>query len=320
MQILIDRQKEFKLAAIGAKKAGEIEQAKEYLMTYKKFEKLLDVAAIGLPVDLNSLPIPPSQRTNLEESFAIINEGDCVIAPDSSDMYLRLEEQLAKQLMMCKNTRDHHRAMGDVAGTNRFENLALSVQKDLDFLRATKLKKIEIPKFHYEQKSFNIIHCNTDLSDNEIEIYIVRGLNYNVANPKDVDTYVKIEFPYPQDDPFKAKTTLVKDTSSPDYDQKFKVEIQRTNRQCQRVFKRHGIKFEIFSKGGFLRSDVHIGTVNVKLQQLESKCEIHDSFDIVDGRKITGGKLEIKVRCRNPILTKQIEHIDEKWLILDGQK
>ncbi|KAL5275169.1 CC2D1A family protein [Megaselia abdita] len=316
MQILIDRQKEFKLAAIEAKKSGEIEQAKEYLLIFKKFEKLLDVAAIGLPVDLNSLPIPPSQRTNLEESFAIINEDDCDPNDNSSDVRVRLEEQLAKQLMMCKNTRDHHKAMGDVAGMNRFENLALSVQKDLDFLRATKRKNLEIPKFHYEQKSFNIIHCNTDLSDNELEICIVRGLNYNVANPKEVDTYIKIEFPFPPEEPFKSKTTVVKNTDNPDYDQKFKIEIQRTNRQCQRVFKRHSIKLDVYSRGGFLRSDVLIGTVNVKLQQLEAKCDIHDSFDIMDGRKVTGGKLEVKVRCRNPILTKQIEHINEKWLIL----
>lgn len=55
MQTLLTRQKEFKLAAIEAKKAGEIEQAKEYLLIFKKFEKLLDAAAIGLPVDLNSV-------------------------------------------------------------------------------------------------------------------------------------------------------------------------------------------------------------------------------------------------------------------------
>lgn len=55
MQILIGRQKEFKLAAIEAKQSGEIKQAKEYLLIFKKFEKLLDAAAIGLPVDLNSV-------------------------------------------------------------------------------------------------------------------------------------------------------------------------------------------------------------------------------------------------------------------------
>lgn len=36
----------------------------------------------------------------------------------------------------------------------------------------------------------------------------------------------------------------------------------------------------------------------------------------MDGRKQVGGKLEVKIRVRNPILTKQIEHINEKWLVL----
>ncbi|XP_055923507.1 coiled-coil and C2 domain-containing protein 1-like isoform X2 [Eupeodes corollae] len=317
MKILLERQKEFKVAAIEAKKAGEIDQAKEYLKIYKGFEGLLNAASSGLPVDLNTLPLPPSQRENLEASFAIVNQGDCDPNDDISDISVRLEEQLAKQLMMCKNTRDHHKAMGDVAGMNRFENLALTVQKDLDLLRYSKRKNFPLPKFHYEQKSFNIVHCNTDISDNEVEIMVVRGLNYNVPNPKDVDTYVKIEFPYPQEDFFKAKSSIVRDTDSPEYNERFNVDIQRSNRQCQRIFKRQAVKFEVYSRGGFLRSDILIGTVSVKLQPLETKCEIHDTYDLMEGRKTVGGKLEIKVRVRNPILTKQIEHINEKWLILD---
>jgi coiled-coil and C2 domain-containing protein 1 len=35
------------------------------------------------------------------------------------------------------------------------------------------------------------------LGDNDLELTIVQGISYNVANPKDVDTYVKFEFPYP---------------------------------------------------------------------------------------------------------------------------
>lgn len=50
------------------------------------------------------LPIPPSQRTNLEDSFTIVSERDCV-TDDISDIGARIEEQLQKQLTMCKNTR-----------------------------------------------------------------------------------------------------------------------------------------------------------------------------------------------------------------------
>lgn len=55
IEILLDRQKDFKEAAIEAKKAGEIEQAKELLKTFKGIENLLNVARGGLPVDLSSV-------------------------------------------------------------------------------------------------------------------------------------------------------------------------------------------------------------------------------------------------------------------------
>lgn len=100
---------------------------------------------------------------------------------------------------------------------------------------------------------------------------------------------------------------------------------------------------------GFLRPDTLIGTANVKLQPLETTCEIHDSFDvsencrlvfikrgfftlnkyaivntnryvssppqIMNGRK-SCGKLEVKIKTRNPILAKQVVTETEKWLVL----
>uniref|UniRef100_A0A1L8DAV5 Coiled-coil and C2 domain-containing protein 1-like n=1 Tax=Nyssomyia neivai TaxID=330878 RepID=A0A1L8DAV5_9DIPT len=311
---LLRRQKEFKDAAIEAKRAGEIEQAKEYLKIFKGFEKLIDTARGGFPVDMATLPIPPGQRAALEDSFTLVTENDCT---EEGDLFKRLEEQLQHQLSMCRVTREHHKNMGDVAGTNRFENLALTVQKDLDVLRLAHRRQLDLPKFHYEQRSFNIVMCNTDLTDNDVEISIVRGINYNVPNPKEVDTYVKVEFPYPQDDHTKSKTQLVKNTDNPEYDYKTTVEIVRSNKQCQRMFKRHALKLEVYADRGFFRSDQLIGTVNVKLQPLETSCEIHDSFELMDGRKKAGGKLEVHIRIRNPILTKEVKKIDEKWLVID---
>lgn len=55
IEVLLQRQKEFKEAALEAKKAGELEQAKEYLKTFKGIESLLNVAKGGLPVDLSTV-------------------------------------------------------------------------------------------------------------------------------------------------------------------------------------------------------------------------------------------------------------------------
>ncbi|XP_026468313.1 coiled-coil and C2 domain-containing protein 1-like isoform X1 [Ctenocephalides felis] len=325
-QLLIARQKEFKQAALAAKQKGEIAQAKELLRTAKGFDPLIQAALGGLPVDMKTLPIPNSARSQLEDSFAFVNENDCTEGEnDGSDILARLEEQLSRQLKLCLSTRDHHKAMGDVAGTNRFEQLALSVTKDLDVIRLSQRKNLPAPQFHYETKSFNVVQCCTELGDNDLEVTIVKGYNYTVPNPKEVDTYVKIEFPFPQDNPFVEYTPLVKDTNNPDYGATYSIPMQRTSRHCLRVFKRHNLKLDIYAKrsscwccfSGFFRSDAVIGTVNVKLQPLETKCVLHDSFQVFDGRKSTGGKLEVKLRVRNPMLTKQVEKLTEKWLIID---
>lgn len=65
--LLLSRQKEFKDAALQAKRKGEIEQAKELLKTAKGFEQVIEAARCGLPVEMNSLPIPPSSRSILDE-------------------------------------------------------------------------------------------------------------------------------------------------------------------------------------------------------------------------------------------------------------
>lgn len=40
-------------------------------------------------------------------------------------------------------------------------------------------------------------------------------------------------------------------------------------------------------------------------------------FKLMDGRKKVGGKLEVRLRVRNPLVAKQVEQLNEKWLILD---
>ncbi len=66
------RQAQFKKAALEAKKAGQIVEAKEYLRQAKGFDKLIEAAQSGLPVDFKTLPVPPQQTKgklfNLHES------------------------------------------------------------------------------------------------------------------------------------------------------------------------------------------------------------------------------------------------------------
>lgn len=54
-------------------------------------------------------------------------------------------------------TRNHFKAMGDVASANRFEQQALHCKKDLDVIRMARKHKHPVPRFHYETRSFSIV-------------------------------------------------------------------------------------------------------------------------------------------------------------------
>ena len=82
------------------------------------------------------------------------------------------------------------------------------------------------------------------------------------------------------------------------------------------MVKRGAVKLEVWMKGGFLRSDTLLGTATMKLAPLETNCTIHDSYDLYDGRKAVGGKVEAKIRIRNGIVAKQLEQKKEKWLVV----
>ena len=63
-------------------------------------------------------------------------------------------------------------------------------------------------------KSFQVV-CNSDLSDHDLEFSVLRGVS---LSPKAVETYCRLEFPYPKETPFSVKTALVKnDSNNPEY-------------------------------------------------------------------------------------------------------
>lgn len=314
--ILRERQKEYRNAALAAKREGQIDKAKEYLKICKGFDRVIQASESGFPVDLTTLPVSLKEEKEAEDNFqetANVGVADC----DNSELYDNLEKELTDQLKMCMNTRNHFKMNGDIANANHFEQYALRFKKDLNFVKASRSRNNPVPKFHYQTKTFSAIQSNTDLTDNELELTIIQGINYKVSNPNDVDTYVMYEFPYPSSSPPSGRTSTIKNTNNPVYDTRVVFPINREASACQRVFKRHGIKLEVWSKGGFFHRDSSLGTVVVKLMPLGKDIKIHEAFDLMNGRRPAGGKLEVKVRIRDPIAGKKVETVSEKWLIID---
>jgi len=246
-----------------------------------------------------------------------VSKEDCVETdlggPDRQAMFSKLEKDLLAQIKMCMANQTHFKATGEVNLMNKFHQLGEHSNRDLDTLRFAFRRGDPVPKFHYEVRAFSKVVSNTDLSDHDLEFSVLRCVG---LNPKDVSAYCTLEFPYPKETPFKDKTALVKENNNPEFNHAVVVPLNMRDKGCQRVFKRQSAKVEVWSKGGFLRSDTLLGTASVKLQPLETACTLHDTWPLMEGRRAVGGKVEVKIRLRNAVATKQVQRVEEKWLVV----
>ena len=55
------------------------------------------------------------------------------------------------------STRDHCKAIGDVASYNKWGRLAIDFAKDLDMLRVKKRDNLPPPQHHYEIRTYAIV-------------------------------------------------------------------------------------------------------------------------------------------------------------------
>lgn len=314
--LLRERMNEYRHAAVKAKKGNDLELAKKYMRIAKGFEPMIDAADSGLPVDMSQMP--PSLTEEDERSFVMVNEDECEVKGDRTEIFKKLEQDLINQIRMSASNHQHFTKLGDVLNAAKFQKMEQGCRKDLEALKNAFRHHDPVPKFHYENRTFSLVQCNTDLGDNDLEMTLVRGIQLPTSHAeKDFDTYVKYEFPYPTDDAQTGSSDTIKGSVNPEYNEPWKLQISRKSRGFGRVVERKSVKFEVFQKRGFFKGDKLIGTCNVKLLPLDSKCIYHESHDLMDGRKAAGGKLEVKIRIRDPLKSKQVEETKEKWLVID---
>nr|XP_005284862.1 coiled-coil and C2 domain-containing protein 1B isoform X1 [Chrysemys picta bellii]XP_042707351.1 coiled-coil and C2 domain-containing protein 1B isoform X1 [Chrysemys picta bellii] len=318
LEFLENRKKQYLKAAIKAKQQNDLEQAKLYLRTAKNLDPKIEMAKSGKSVDISKLPSPP---TDDESDFIFIHHEDVKLSQKAEEVYTQLIKLLKDQHEKCLQYSRQFMHLGNITETARFEKLAQGCKKDLEILQLAQAQGMDPPSHHFEERTFKIIRIFSELNSTEMHLIIVRGINLPAppgVTPNDLDAFVKFEFQYPNTEQAqKSKTAVIKNTNSPEYDQLFKLTINRNHRGFRRVIQTKGIKFEIFHKGGLFRSDKQVGTAHLKLDKLESECEIREIIEILDGRKPTGGKLEVKVRLREPLSGQDLQTITENWLILE---
>ncbi|XP_049731130.1 coiled-coil and C2 domain-containing protein 1B isoform X3 [Elephas maximus indicus] len=316
--LLEARKLQYQRAALQAKRGQDLEQAKAHLRVVKGLEAQILQARAGRPVSLSKVPSP---LTDEEGDFILIHHEDLRLSQKAEEVYAQLQKMLLEQHEKCLLFSKQFMHQGNVAETTRFEKLAQDRKKQLEILQLAQAQGLDPPSHHFELKTFQTVRIFSDLNSTEMHLIIVRGMNLPAppgVTPDDLDAFVRFEFHYPNSDQAqKNKTAVVKNTNSPEFDQLFKLNINRNHRGFRRVIQSKGIKFEIFHKGSFFRSDKLVGTAHLKLERLENECEIREIVEVLDGRKPTGGKLEVKVRLREPLSGQDMQIVTENWLVLE---
>ncbi|CAM4682257.1 coiled-coil and C2 domain-containing protein 1A [Caretta caretta] len=319
LAFLEGRKKQLMQAALRAKQKNDIEGAKLFLRQAKGLDPMIEASQGGLPVDITKVPQAPVNK----EDFVLVQRRGVSISPEAASQYMELMKLMRQQHEMCLNYSKQFTHLGNIAETTKFEKMAEDCKKNMEILKQAHAKGFPLPKYHYEQRTFSVVKIFPELNSNDMVLTIVKGINLPAppgVTPNDLDAFVRFEFPHPNaEEAQKDKTNVIKNTDSPEFKEQFKLYINRGHRGLKRVFQTKGLKFEVVHKGGLFKTDRVVGTAQLKLEALETTCELREIVELLDGRRPTGGKLEVIVRLREPLSSQQLETTTEKWLVIDPQ-
>ncbi|XP_019519742.1 PREDICTED: coiled-coil and C2 domain-containing protein 1A isoform X4 [Hipposideros armiger] len=317
LAFLEGRKKQLLQAALRAKQKNDMEGAKMHLRQAKGLEPMLEASRNGLPVDIAKVPPAPVNK----DDFALVQRPGPGLSQESARRYGELTKLIRQQHEMCLNHSNQFTHLGNIAETSKFEKLAEDCKRSMETLKQAFARGLPTPTARFEQRTFSIIKIFPDLSSNDMLLFIVKGISLPTPpglSPGDLDVFVRFDFPYPNvEEAQKDKTSVIKNTDSPEFKEQFKLCINRSHRGFRRAIQTKGIKFEVVHKGGLFKTDRVLGTAQLKLDTLETACEVREILEVLDGRRPTGGRLEVMVRIREPLTAQQLETTTERWLVID---
>lgn len=318
LDFLLLRRQAFLRAALRSKQMKDMSGATQHLRHAKGLDPMIEAAKSGLPVDIRKVPMAPKN----EEDFSLSrSRSSPSMSSRSSEQFHALMDLLRKQHDKCQGLCQQFTEHGNIAEAFKFEKLMGECMKSIEILKSAYSKGHPVPKCRTEERTFNTIKVYSNLTLNDMLLYIIKGVNLPAppgTSPNDLDASVKFEFPFPSaEEAQRDKTSTVKSTNNPEFKEQFKLNINRSHRAFKRVIQSKGIKFEIIHKGSLFKNDKVVGTAQVKLEALENSCDFREFIEVMDGRKATGGKLEVRVKIREPVSGAHLQPVTEKWLVLE---
>ncbi|KAG8148149.1 putative Coiled-coil and C2 domain-containing protein, partial [Naja naja] len=241
----------------------------------------------------SGLPVPPAPIN--KEEFMLVQRGGANISPAIAAQYTELVKLMRQQHEMCISYSKQFTHLGNITETIKFEKMAEDCKKNMDILKQAHAKGFPLPKYHYSSglsKWLQVLDIlikflskpqqltiQKKLNSNDMILSIVKGINLPAPpgiSPDDLDAFVRFEFPYPNaEEAQKDKTNVVKNSNCPEFQEKFKLYINRSHRGFKRAIQSKGIKFEVAHKGGLFKNDP-FGWSTTHRRQVRSDCRLRE--------------------------------------------
>ncbi|KAJ3124842.1 Coiled-coil and C2 domain-containing protein 1A [Nowakowskiella sp. JEL0407] len=354
---------QYKQEALVAKKSGNMNRAKEMVISFKTMQEQLDVLNLGgdLPPGY-VLPVHPSEIVSKEaqtptsstpatapsssttpapikqkkapipvgvtpETFDLGADDTISNLSEPVDLFTHLETRLTAQSALCTSIAAHHYKKGRKEKALEYHKLKKSFNSDLELLKSLKLTpNATLPPFTYTSITYEIEESFPEIAMDEMELCVVRAFELGNRSVPAVEVESYVSFDMGMDGPNAAEgkgdTTVVKKNPNPEYNFVRKIKIERT-RAFERYLSRKKVNFEVTHYRGIFTftkpSKTILGVASLELKSLLNKCEIQEVIELKDpgSRRPAGGKLEIRIRLRTPLLGSDIVTKTERWIQVD---
>ncbi|KAJ3332982.1 Coiled-coil and C2 domain-containing protein 1B, partial [Kappamyces sp. JEL0680] len=303
--LMEQRSKEYKRAALRYKKEGNLEMAREMLSTAKAIEKAAVDARHGLARDDYVLPPEPSEPKPTPETAVEPAATPVSVAITAATVQTSTKETTSQLVQHLLDTLDSQIALCTKLSAQYFtanqKDLALDFHKrkktmtqmkqTLSTMKHLPLDPQNLPfQFSYTTLEYTIAQSHPDVALDQMEVAIIKGMDMSAAGDASIETGVWFDMGWP----FNASGTLPEGKGgtatlkglhpgkpaglTAEYQLKQTIKIERT-KAFQRFLERRKATFEAYavtkSLFGIMSTKTPLGKAVVKLDDLLSKCEIH---------------------------------------------
>ena len=223
LELLTQRQKELLSAVKEAKGKGDKETAMHYLRLYKGMERMIAAAGNGLPVDLTQVPPSPYADVSKTKPSAAVLSHLKPASEGDEKTFDRIKKQLQAQIDLCTSNAKLYEEIKNIGTATQYQNMCRELQQELLAIEGIRSQGLCPPRFTMETRKFTIINTHIDLSAQQCEVEVVKA----TAIPKpegyeerDLNVYVEIEFPWPNDAPPTVCTEAVRGSACPEFNHK----------------------------------------------------------------------------------------------------